>query len=108
MAYIIAEPCIGVKDTACVDACPVDCIHPKKNTTYDDGRPGFDDVPQLYIDPVECIDCGAACVPVCPVPAILVLDDLPEKWKHYTELTRATFRAENSRQKSTPGTRAAK
>ncbi len=37
MAYVIAEPCIGVKDTACVDACPVDCIHPKKNMTYDDG-----------------------------------------------------------------------
>ena len=31
MAYIIAEPCIGTKDTACVDACPVDCIHPKKD-----------------------------------------------------------------------------
>jgi NAD-dependent dihydropyrimidine dehydrogenase PreA subunit len=29
MAYVIAEPCIGTKDTACVDACPVDCIHPK-------------------------------------------------------------------------------
>jgi NAD-dependent dihydropyrimidine dehydrogenase PreA subunit len=38
MAYVIAEPCIGVKDTACVDACPVDCIHPKKNTTYEDSR----------------------------------------------------------------------
>jgi NAD-dependent dihydropyrimidine dehydrogenase PreA subunit len=50
MAYVIAEPCIGVKDTACVDACPVDCIHPKKNATYDDGRPGFEEVPQLYID----------------------------------------------------------
>src|SRR5712691_9302959 len=69
MAFVIAEPCIGTKDTACVDACPVDCIHPKKNTTYDDARPGFDEVPQLYIDPVECIDCGA-CVPVCPVAAI--------------------------------------
>jgi NAD-dependent dihydropyrimidine dehydrogenase PreA subunit len=66
IAYVIAEPCIGTKDTACVDACPVDCIHPKKNKTYDDGRPGFEEVPQLYIDPVECIDCGA-CVPVCPV-----------------------------------------
>ena len=85
MAYVIAEPCIGTKDTACVDACPVDCIHPKKNTTYDDGRTTFDDVPQLYIDPVECIDCGA-CVPVCPVSAIFALDDLPEKWKQYTEL----------------------
>jgi len=82
MAYVIAEPCIGTKDTACVDACPVDCIHPKKNTTYNDGRPGFDEVSQLYIDPVECI----ACVPVCPVSAIFALDDLPEKWKHYAEL----------------------
>jgi NAD-dependent dihydropyrimidine dehydrogenase PreA subunit len=58
---------------------------PEKNTTYDDARPGFDEVPQLYIDPVECIDCGA-CVPVCPVSAIFALDDLPEEWKHYTEL----------------------
>jgi Na+-translocating ferredoxin:NAD+ oxidoreductase RNF subunit RnfB len=31
MAYVIAEPCIGTKDAACVDACPVDCIHPKKD-----------------------------------------------------------------------------
>jgi NAD-dependent dihydropyrimidine dehydrogenase PreA subunit len=58
MAFVIAEPCIGTKDTACVDACPVDCMHPKKNTPYDDARTGFDEVPQLYIDPVECIDCG--------------------------------------------------
>lgn len=29
MAYVIAEPCIGTKDTACVDACPVGCIHPE-------------------------------------------------------------------------------
>jgi NAD-dependent dihydropyrimidine dehydrogenase PreA subunit len=74
-----------VKDTAYVDACPVDCIHPKKNTTYDDGRPTFDEVSQLYIDPIECIDCGA-CVPVCPVSAIFALDDLPDKWKHFTEI----------------------
>ena len=62
MASIIAEPCIGTKDTACVDACPVDCIHPKKD------EDGFEAAEQLYIDPVECIDCGA-CVPVCPVTA---------------------------------------
>jgi ferredoxin len=82
VAYIIAEPCIGTKDTACVDACPVDCIHPKKDTKYEDGRPGFEQVDQLFIDPVECIDCGA-CVPVCPVSAIFALDDLPEKWHAY-------------------------
>ena len=85
MAYVIAEPCIGVKDTACVDACPVDCIHPKKNMAYDDARAAFDEVQHPYIDPIECIDCGA-CVPVCPVSAIYALDDLPEKWKHFTEL----------------------
>ena len=52
MAYIIAEPCISTKDTACVDVCPVDCIHPRKDEA------NFADVPMLYIDPVECIDCG--------------------------------------------------
>ena len=93
MAYIIAEPCIGTKDTACVDACPVDCIHPKKDTEYDDGRPGFDDVPQLYIDPTECIDCGA-CVPVCPVTAIFAEEDLPEKWHDYMEINASYVDAE--------------
>src|ERR1035437_6005206 len=78
MAYVIAEPCIGTKDTACVDSCPVDCIHPKKDSDK------FATEEMLYIDPVECIDCGA-CVPVCPVSAIFALDDLPEKWKEYTE-----------------------
>jgi ferredoxin len=84
MAYIIAEPCLGTKDTSCVDVCPVDCIHPAKGRTYEDGRLTFDEVPQLYIDPTECIDCGA-CVPVCPVTAIFALDDLPEKWHAYIE-----------------------
>jgi NAD-dependent dihydropyrimidine dehydrogenase PreA subunit len=78
MAYVIAEPCIGTKDTACVDACPVDCIHPKKDET------GHADTEQLYIDPVECIDCGA-CVPVCPVSAIYAGDDLPEKWVSFQQ-----------------------
>jgi len=85
VAYIIAEPCIGTKDTACVDVCPVDCIHPAKGRTYEDGRPSFDEVSQLYIDPTECIDCGA-CVPVCPVTAIFPLEDLPQKWHAYTEI----------------------
>src|SRR5258706_14579693 len=85
MAYVIAEPCIGTKDTACVDACPVDCIHPKKD------EEGFEAAEQLYIDPAECIDCGA-CVPVCPVTAIFALDDLPEKWNSFTEKNAACFR----------------
>ena len=27
MAYVIAQPCVDVKDKACVDECPVDCIY---------------------------------------------------------------------------------
>ena len=84
MAYVIAEPCIGTKDTACVDACPVDCIHPKKD------EPNYADAELLYIDPVECIDCGA-CVPVCPVSAIFALDDLPEKWSDFTAKNAAYY-----------------
>ena len=84
MAYVIAEPCIGTKDTACVDACPVDCIHPKKDEA------GHAEADQLFIDPVECIDCGA-CVPACPVSAIFAQDDLPEKWAQFTEKNAAHF-----------------
>jgi ferredoxin len=39
----------------------------------------------LYINPIECIDCGA-CVPVCPVTAIFALEDLPEKWQQFTAM----------------------
>jgi ferredoxin len=84
MAYVITEPCIGTKDASCVDACPVDCIHPKKDEEK------FGPETQLYIDPVECIDCGA-CVPVCPVSAIFAADDVPDKWKSYIELNSKFF-----------------
>jgi NAD-dependent dihydropyrimidine dehydrogenase PreA subunit len=63
MAFIITDPCIGTKDAACVDVCPVDCIHPRKD------EPEFEQSPMLFIHPDECIDCGA-CVPACPVSAI--------------------------------------
>ncbi len=78
MAYVIADPCVTTKDTACVDACPVDCIHPRKDEA------DFEGAKMLYIDPVECIDCGA-CVPVCPVSAIFSLDDLPEQWESFAK-----------------------
>jgi len=68
MAFIITDPCISTKDTACVDVCPVDCIHPRKD------EPEFEQSPMLFIHPEECIDCGA-CVPACPVSAIY---DSPE------------------------------
>jgi ferredoxin len=68
MAFVITDPCIGTKDAACVDVCPVDCIHPRKD------EPEFEQTPMLFIHPEECIDCGA-CVPACPVAAIY---DSPE------------------------------
>ncbi len=51
----------------------------------------FESATQIYIDPVECIDCGA-CVPVCPVSAIFALDDLPEKWADFTEVNAKYFK----------------
>src|SRR5262249_52335211 len=81
---IIAEPCIGTKDTACVDACPGDCIHPKKDTKYDDGRPGVEQVDQLFFCPGECFYCRAF-VPGCPGSALFPADDLHEKWHSYIE-----------------------
>ena len=84
MAFVIADPCIGTKDTACVDACPVDCIHPRKD------EPGYASAEMLYIHLSECIDCFA-CVPVCPVSAIFELDDLPEKWAKFAEKNAAYY-----------------
>jgi ferredoxin len=79
MTYVITEPCINVKDTACVDVCPVDCIHPRKD------EPDFATAPQLYINPDECIDCGA-CEPECPVNAIFPEDDVPAEWHDFIAL----------------------
>ena len=79
MTYVIAEPCIDVKDTACVDVCPVDCIHPTS------GEDDFESVKQLYIDPEECIDCGV-CEPECPVEAIFMDEDVPDEWEHFTQI----------------------
>jgi ferredoxin len=84
MAFVIAEPCIDIKDTACVDACPCDCIHPRRDES------AFLVEPMLYVNPVECIDCGA-CVPACPVAAIFLMDNLPAKWKNFAERNAAYY-----------------
>ena len=68
MTYVIAQPCVDLKDKACVEECPVDCIYEGERS--------------LYIHPDECVDCGA-CEPVCPVEAIYYEDDVPEQWKEY-------------------------
>ncbi|MGH7579188.1 MAG: ferredoxin [Gemmatimonadales bacterium] len=80
MTYVIAEPCIGVKDRSCVDVCPVDCI--------------YEDEDQLYIHPDECIDCGA-CVPECPVTAIFTEEEVPPDWQSYTAKNRDVFQSDN-------------
>jgi len=77
MAYIIAEPCINVKDKACVEVCPVDCIYEGET--------------MLYIHPDECIDCGA-CESVCPVTAIFAEADVPDKWKNFNEINADYFK----------------
>jgi NAD-dependent dihydropyrimidine dehydrogenase PreA subunit len=76
VTYVIAEPCIGVKDAACTEACPVDCIHPRKDEA------GYAEIDQLFINPDECIECGA-CEAVCPVNAIFPPGGVPEKWQEY-------------------------
>jgi ferredoxin len=79
MSYIIGKPCDGVCDTACVNVCPVDCIHGpidingmgrEVETMSKEDLLGK----QLYINPDECIDCGA-CLPECPVQAIYDSED---------------------------------
>lgn len=79
MSHWITEPCIGTKDVSCVDVCPVDCIHPRKD------EPDFEKEEMLYIDPTTCIDCGL-CVDACPVKAIFPDDEVPEQWKHFVQL----------------------
>jgi NAD-dependent dihydropyrimidine dehydrogenase PreA subunit len=86
MPFIITDPCIGTKDTSCVDVCPVDCIHPRKD------EPEFERASMLYIHPEECIDCGA-CVPACPVAAIYDSpDSTPPSQKELIEAN-AVYRA---------------
>ena len=85
MTYVIAEPCIDIKDRSCVDVCPVDCIH-------EAGR-------MLVIDPEECIDCGA-CEPECPVEAIFPEDALPEKWEPFVKHQRGLRRGHGHGQRA--------
>jgi NAD-dependent dihydropyrimidine dehydrogenase PreA subunit len=84
MAYVITHPCIGVRDASCVDVCPVDCIHPAP------GEAAYETSEQLYINPDECIDCGA-CEPACPVNAIYEESTVPVKWKQYIKINADFF-----------------
>ena len=76
MTYVITEACVDIKDKACIEECPVDCI-------YEGER-------MLFIHPDECVDCGA-CEPVCPVEAIYYEDDVPDQWSAYTGINADFF-----------------
>ncbi len=71
MTYTVTDNCKKCRYTDCVVVCPVDCFHA--------------DAEMLYIDPDECIDCGA-CVPECPVEAIHPEDEVPEHQVKWTQI----------------------
>ncbi len=79
MTYVITQPCIDTLDQSCVDVCPVDCIH------FEEGTDRME-----YIDPDECIDCGA-CEPACPVSAIFAEDDVPDDQVAFKEINALWF-----------------
>jgi NAD-dependent dihydropyrimidine dehydrogenase PreA subunit len=74
--YVIGAECIDTTDMSCVEECPVDCI-------YEGDR-------KLYINPKECIDCGA-CEPVCPVEAISQDRRVSDEDKEFVEDNRRFF-----------------
>lgn len=95
MAYVIAEPCAGTCDTSCVEVCPVDCIHgpiplDEIRAVPEAERGAKLGAIQLYIDPEDCINCGA-CEPECPVEAIFEEDETPDKWKSFIEANARFF-----------------
>ncbi|MEX1021604.1 MAG: 4Fe-4S binding protein, partial [Dehalococcoidia bacterium] len=79
MTFVITDPCIDTMDQSCVSVCPVDCIH------FEEGKDRI-----LYINPVECIDCGA-CQPACPVSAIFPEGDVPESQARFIEINSLWF-----------------
>ncbi len=76
MVYVIASTCIDVKDGACQDVCPVECI-------YEGGR-------MMYIQPEECISCGL-CLSICPVDAIFSEDELPPHEQKFLNINSEFF-----------------
>ena len=77
MAFVVTDNCRKCRFTDCVAVCPVDCFHADED--------------MLYIDPEECIDCGA-CEPECPVEAIFEAEHVPEPWKRFVKKNADFFR----------------
>jgi ferredoxin len=79
VTFTITEPCIDTMDQSCVEVCPVDCIH------FEEGADRM-----LYIEPAECIDCGA-CQPACPVDAIFPEAEVPAAQERFKEINELWF-----------------
>src|SRR5690606_13713015 len=79
VAFVITETCIDTMDQSCVAVCPVDCIHFEEDKDR-----------MLYIDPAECIDCGA-CQPACPVSAIFPEGDVPADQQRFIDFNSLWF-----------------
>ncbi len=84
MPYVITMPCVGNKDTSCWEVCPVDAIHPSP------AEPDYGRHDQLYINPVDCIECGA-CAPACPVEAIYADHEVPDEWQPWVEVNASYY-----------------
>src|SRR4029077_18298158 len=78
MTYIVTETCVDLKDKHCIEVCPVDCIHEASEDRM------------VFIDPDECIDCGA-CVDPCPVDAIYAEEDVPAPQVVFTKINKIYF-----------------
>jgi NAD-dependent dihydropyrimidine dehydrogenase PreA subunit len=76
MTYVIGRACVDVTDKSCVQECPVDCI--------------YQGVRSMYINPDECVDCGA-CKSICRVEAIYWEGDLPDDQQQHLEDNAAFF-----------------
>jgi NAD-dependent dihydropyrimidine dehydrogenase PreA subunit len=83
MAYVITDTC--AKDNLCLDSCPSEAIHPLKDA------PEYATVTQLYINPEECMDCGA-CVSECPTNSIFSADELPADKAEFAAKNAAYFK----------------
>ena len=94
MSYIIGKACLGTCDTACVTACPVDCIHGPINPQGSGEEVSSMEITNehmLYINPEECIDCGA-CLPECPVEAIYDSEESAIKYDGTDEYVQKNYK----------------
>ncbi|HUY93877.1 MAG TPA: ferredoxin family protein [Terracidiphilus sp.] len=82
MAYVVTDACI--KDFLCAEQCATSAIAPMA------GDSAADAVTQVYINPVECIDCGA-CAGVCTQGAIFAESDLPADKVDFAQKNQAYF-----------------